>query len=59
MHKYCIIHNNKGELSVHDNVEVPFTDKSEILLFRILKFFSGILNGLIFSGFGVGFGFLF
>lgn len=54
MHKYFIIYNNKGELSVHNNVEVPFTDKSELLLFRILKFFSGILNGLIFSGFGVG-----
>lgn len=33
MHKCCIIHKAKGEMSVHDNAEVPFTEKSELLLF--------------------------
>lgn len=45
---------------MHDNVEVPFTDKPELLLFRILFvvffFFSHILNVLILLGFGVSFG---
>ena len=41
---------------MHDNIDVPFTDRSELLLFTILKIFSGILNVLVLLGFGVRFG---
>lgn len=61
MDKCCIIHEDKGELSVHDNVQVPFTEKSKVLSFlRILKFgfFSGTLTALILSDVGVMFSLL-
>lgn len=38
---------------MHDNAEVPFTEKSELLLFT--SFFSGIPNVFILLGFGVRF----
>lgn len=58
MHKCWITHESKGELFMHN--EDPLPDKTELLLFRILKIiFSGTSSGFIWLGFGFLFCFTF
>lgn len=58
MHKCWITHESKGELFMHN--EDPLPDKTELLLFRILKIiFSGTSSGFILLGFGFLFCFTF